>query len=310
MPKIQKISIANPRSGNTVDWLNINSPGKAEIEFLRKNYNFKLPQLHASSAKANSQRTIIARENDYVFLILHFPAVGADSGKITAAEIEFFIGHGFLVTLPSQAIEPLNDLFRLCKKDKSSLLSAELTSSAVLLYEILNKLLEYSYVQLDQNSLAISQAEKIILSEDQKKAAGLVLNLRHNLINMRKIVQNHKNIIKQLMAMPSSLIPADQLKKYYGRLIEQTKNIWETLENQREMVEVLYDSQESLANYKLSSIMKTLTIFYVIFSSLSLIAAIFSMNLAVGTANFWLTIGAMAAAGLIMFLVFKIKKWL
>ncbi|MDP2736939.1 MAG: CorA family divalent cation transporter [bacterium] len=318
---IQQISIANPQKNHYIDWINVNGAGKAEIEYLRKKYNFKLQHLVASSAKANSQRPIIARESDYVFMILHFPATVNHNGdknndRIIAAEIEFFIGHGFLITLPSASIEPLNEFFNFCKKDSNSLLSYKFESSAILLYEILKKLLEYSYVILDNNSIAITRAEQIVLSEDRKKSAALILKLRHNLINMRKIMQNHKNILKRLIEMESSLIPRDQLKKYYGELIDQTKNIWETLENQREMVEVLHDSYESMANNKLSSIMKTLTIFYVTFSSLALVAAIFSIKTDNGMPfvnyqnNFWIILGIMGFVGLSMLLLFIKKKWL
>lgn len=322
MPNFKKISkninqltITNPQKTHSVDWININNAGKAEIEYLRKKYNFKMPHLTASSAKTNAQRPAVARENNYVFVILHFPVVEPKINKITSAEIEFFFGHGFIVTVPSQNIAPLNDFFNLCKKDGNSLLSYELESSAILLYEILSKLLNYNFVLLDNYSIVIAQAEKIILSDDQKKSAALIFGLRHNLVNMRKIMQNHKNIIKQLMAMESSIIPHDQLKKYYGELIEYTKNIWETLENQREMVEVLHDSYESMSNYRLSNIMKTLTIFYVIFSSLSLVAAIFGMNVDKDMPfinyqyGFWLIIIIMSIVGLSMLLLFKKKKW-
>jgi len=318
---IQQVAIANPQKNHYIDWVNINNTGKAEIEYLRKKYNFKLQHLVASSAKASSQRPIIARESDYIFMILHFPVMAnynedKNNERIMASEIEFFIGHGFLVTLPGTPIKPLNDFFNFCKKDSNSLLSYKFESSAVLLYEILKKLLQYSYIILDNNSIAISQAEQIVLSEDQKKSAALILKLRHNLINMRKIMQNHKNILKRMMEMESSLIPRNQLKNYYGELIDQTKNIWETLENQREMVEVLHDSYESTANNKLSSVMKTLTIFYVIFSSMSLIAAIFSIKNDSGMPfinyqnGFWIIIIIMAIVGLSMLYLFKKKKWL
>lgn len=320
---IQLITITNPQKTNSVDWVNINSAGKSEIEYLRKKYNFKLSHLQASSVKSNSQRPLIVREPDYVFIILHFPVIvnspenkEGNNGRITAAEIEFFIGHGFLITLPSQPIEPLKEFFNLCKKDINSLLSYELESSAILLYEILNKLLQYSYVLLDNNSIAIGQTEQTVLAQDQKKSADLILNLRHNLVNMRKIMQNHKNIIKQLMAMESKIIPREQLKKYYSELIGHTKNIWETLENQREMVEVLYDSYESLSNYRLGNTMKILTIFYVIFSSLSLVAAVFSLKIDDGMPfinyqnGFWMIIAIMGIIGLSMLLLFKKKKWL
>ena len=314
---IQQITIANPQKNFTVDWLNINGAGKAEIEYLRKKYNFKLAHLRASSAKANSQRPMVARESDYMFMILHFPVPAGDSANgVISAEIEFFIGHGWLVTLPSRPIEPLDNFFNLCKKDGASLLSYELESSAILLYEILNKLLGYSFLILDNNSLAIARAEQAVLGADQKKSAGLIMGLRHNLINLRKIMQNHKNILKRLMAMESAVVPAEHLKKYYGELIDQTKKIWEILENQREMVEVLFDSFESQANYQLGKTMKTLTIFYVIFSSLSLVAAIFSMKVDKGMPfislpnGFLIILAIMGLVGLFMILLFKRKKWL
>ncbi|MDD4271744.1 MAG: CorA family divalent cation transporter [Patescibacteria group bacterium] len=317
---IQRVIIDNPQKGRQLTWININNAGKTEIEFLRKEYNFKLSHLRASSAKANSERPIITREDDYVFMILHFPLPlqnnGNGNGRIKAAEIEFFIGHGYLVTIPSEPIEPLNELFNLCKKDSRSLLAFELESSAILLYEILKKLLEYSYATLDENSIAIGLAEQIILGQDQNKSANIILNLRHNLINMRKIMQNHKNIMKRLMSMESSIIPPEYLKKYYGELIGQTKTFWETMENQREMVEILYDSYQSLANYRLNNSMKMLTIFYVTFSSLSLVAAIFSMKIDNGMPflnyqnGFWSIIAIMAIIGLAMLLLFKKKKWL
>ncbi len=320
---IQQVTIANPQKTNYIDWINIDNAGKAEIEFLRKKYNFKLSQLAASSAKSNSQRPIIAREANYIFMILHFPAITNPSAdkkenndRIVPTEIEFFIGHGFLITIPSGPVEPLNELFNLCKKDSRSLLSYEFESSSILLYEILNKMLKYSYVLLDNNSIAISHAEQIVLSEDQKKSATSILNLRHNLINTRKIMQNHKNIIKQLMAMESSIITKEDLKKYYGDLLYQIKNIWETLENQREMVEVLHDSYESISNYHLGNVMKILTIFYVTFSSLALIAAIFSIKADRGMPfinyqnSFWIILGIMGLVGLAMLLLFKKKKWL
>lgn len=311
--------IDNPQKSSAVSWINVNGAGKTEIEYLRKRFNFKLSHLRASSAKANAERPIITREDDYVFMILHFPlpaAGGLNAGRAQAAEIEFFLGHGFLVTLASAPIGPLNELFNLCKKDSRSLLAFELESSAILLYEILKKLLEYSQAILDENSLAIARAEQTVFNEDQKKSAGLILNLRHNLINLRKIMQNHKNIMKHLMEMESSIIPREYLKKYYGELIEQTKNFWEILENQREMVEILYDSYQSLANYRLNNSMKMLTIFYVTFSSLALVAAVFSLKIDKGMPflnqpnGFWLVVGIMGLVGLTMIFIFKKEKWL
>jgi magnesium transporter len=246
-------------------------------------------------------------------MILHYPLF--INGSIIPEEVDFFIGHGFLITLHKNRLKPLVDFFNLCKKDGNSILAYELESSAILLYELLNKLLISCYSILDQNSIAINKVEKIIFAQEQKKAVTEILTLRHNIINFRKIMQNHKNILKKLMLMESSLVPAEQIKKYYNVLVEQSKRVWEILENQKETIEILNQTNESLLNYHISDIMKTLTIFSVIVFPLTLLAAMFGMNtkgmpFVEHEYGFWMIIGVMMLASLGMLLFFERKRWL
>jgi magnesium transporter len=117
------------------------------------------------------------------------------------------------------------------------------------------------------------------------------------------------------MEIESNFLPMDKIKFFYRRLIEHTKRIWETLENQKEMIEVLNSTNESLLNYKISDIMKTLTIFSVIVFPLTLLAAIFGMNaknmpFVEEPHGFWIIISIMVTASLFMLLFFEKKKWL
>ncbi|PJB17675.1 hypothetical protein CO116_00580 [Candidatus Falkowbacteria bacterium CG_4_9_14_3_um_filter_38_19] len=312
---IQQITLDNPRTTNDkLVWLNINNTGKDEIEFLRKKYNFKLSQLQASLAKATAQRPMVEQGDSYLFIILHFPIF--KEGSIVPAEIEFFIGHGYLITIHNNNIPTLNEFFNVCKKGGDSTLAYQYESSAVLLYEILEKLLLNCYSLLDKNSIRINDAEEIIFAQMQKRAVSSILSLRHNIINFRKIMQNHRNIIRKLTQMKSSIIPSQQIKAYYNKLIDHSKNIWEILEIQKEMIEVLNNTNESLMNYRLSNIMKTLTIFSVIVFPLSLLAAIFGMNVEdgmpfLGVKNgFWIIVAIMIVSCFFMLLFFEKKKWL
>ncbi|MFH1233965.1 MAG: magnesium transporter CorA family protein [Patescibacteria group bacterium] len=312
---IQQIIIDNPKTANDkLIWLNVCNAEKKEIEYLRKKYNnFKLAHLQASLAKKISQRQIVEQGDGYLFMILHFP-IFCDN-NIIPAEIEFFISHGFLVTIHNN-IPLLNDFLNACKKNEYATLAYEYESSAVLLYEILEKLLLNCYPLLDKNSIAINKSEETIFSQKQKEAVSQILYLRHNIINFRKIMQNHKNIIKKLIQMESSVVPAKQIKDYYNKLIEHSKNIWEILENQKETVEVLNSTNESLLNYRISDIMKTLTIFAVIMFPLTFFAALFGMNTTNGmpfmhmTNGFWIVSTIMTIGALTMLLFFEKKKWL
>lgn len=312
--RIESIKIDNPRNENSgVHWINIVNAGKTEINYLRKNYSFDLSHLRATAASVLAQRPVFFRNQKYLFLILHFPTIQDE--QIIPAEVDFFIGHGFLVTAHNSNLPALNSFFSLSKKDPDSLLSFSLESSAILLYEIIERLINDSYRLLDNNSLAIKHVEELIFSNKQKEAVERILLLRRNIINIRKIMQNHKNIFKELKKMKSSLVDTAAMKKYYESLVDDSKRLWENLDNQKEMIEVLNNTNESMLNNQMNLVMKTLTIFSVIVFPLTLLAAVFGMNAVnmplVNRQNgFWLIILIMLVGSFGMILFFKRKKWL
>lgn len=311
--KIEEIRINNPNTKIKLSWINIVNAQSKEINYLRKKFNFKLEHLKLSMSKISSQRPMFFMQNDYVFLILHFPVF--ENNKIVEAEIDFFIGHQFFISTHDNKLKSLNQFFATAKKDQHSLLSFKTESSATLLYEMLEILVADIYKVIDQNSINIKNVEHLIFEYKQKIAVEKILYLRRSIINLRKILQNHKNILQKLSSMKSSLVPANLIKQQYSELVEHSKRIWELLENQKEMVEILNDTNESLLNNRMTTIMKTLTIFSVILLPLNLVAAVFGMNniytpLSNHPYGFWIITSLMMVASLSLLLYFKSKKWL
>ncbi|MFP4515121.1 MAG: magnesium transporter CorA family protein [Parcubacteria group bacterium] len=316
--KIEKIIINNPKDeSKKVSWYNIVNAGRKELEYLRKNFNFDLAHLQASTAKVTSQRPITEVSRDYLFVILHFPTYENNSVKqIRAGEIDFFVGHGYIVTLHNKNIKVLDDFFNSCKKDGNSMLSYQLESSAIVLYEILKKLMRENYRLLDANSVEIEKVDQKIFSELAQKLNSEILSLKRNILNIRKIIQSHKNILKRLMSMKSSIVPRNELKKYYTELVDHSKRIWEITDNQKEHIDALYTTNESMMNFRITNIMKILTIFSVVVLPLNLLASIFGMNFTngmpfIGIENgFWLVIILMSASSLAILLYFFKKRWI
>ena len=308
--RIEELIIDNPRTEHSLTWVNVVNAGKNEINYLRKSFNFDLLHLKAAAASSSSQRPVIYRSNNYICLILHFPVFLED--RIVPMEIDFFFGHGFLVSVHN-GNKILNDFFASSKKSPDSLLSYSLESSAILLYEILKNMMDNTFRLLDENSLKINHIEDMIFRRRQKEVVSEVLNMRRNIVNIRRIVQNHKNIFQKLLEMESTLVEKNEIKKYYAGLIEHSKLVWENLDNQKELVEVLNSTNESLLNDNMANIMKTLTIFSVIVFPLNLIAAIFGMNAKympiVDSVNgFWIILFIMTGGSLLMLLFFEKKK--
>lgn len=313
--KIKSLIIDNPKKPRTIKWYNILNPGRSEINYLKKEFNFADKHLEASLVRISAQRPMIYSGDNYLFIILHFPVFSG--GRVIPGEIEFFVGHGFLITLHDGKNKTLNDFFNYCQKDSVFLESYQSESSAILLYEILEKLIQDSYSLLDDNNIKINKVEKEIFSQKHKVTTSELLTLKRNIINIRRIVQNHKNIMKKLTEMKSSLVPQKQIIKYYDILAEHSQRIWEFSEIQKEIIESLHDTSESVMSYKINNIMKTLTIVSVILMPLNLIASTLGMNMDPnplktqnGMAYLINVMVIFVFLTIIMLIFFKKKKWL
>ncbi|HPT08228.1 MAG TPA: magnesium transporter CorA family protein [bacterium] len=306
--KIQALTIDNPRQPSNIKWYNIVNPEKKEIAYLKKKFNFKDKHLEASLVRISAQRPMIFEEKDYVFIILHFPVI--EKGQVVPGEIEFFVGHGYLITLHDNKIKTLNNFCEYCKNDSVFLESYNLESSAVLLYEILEKLIQDSYALLDKNNIEINKLEKGIFESEQEVVTSQLLILKRNIINIRRIVENHKNIMKKLTEMKSSLVSKEQIMKYYGTLAEHSERIWEFSDTQKEIIDSLQNTSESISDNKTNNIMKTLTVLSAILMPMNLLATILGMNLNPGTYPFSLVIVSMIVMAIVLLIFFRKKRWL
>ncbi len=102
---------------------------------------------------------------------------------------------------------------------------------------------------------------------------------------------------------------------YFNDLIDHTEKIWQTLEEQKEVVEGLHDSTAALVNTLTNDVVRVLTVITVIFLPLTLIASLFGMNVPLpyseNTVALPLILLVMFAILVVLVLVFrKLLKWL
>ena len=309
--------IENKTNNNkTLRWINITNAKKDEIKYLKDNFNFTLKNLRDSLSHVRSQRLIIEEYSNYLFLIFHFPVFNKEQNEIIGKEIDCFIGKNYLITVHNNRNKSLNSLFSLCKKDQDTRDNYMGKDPLFLFYEILDRTFDQCFFILDMLNIKISEVEKKIFSDCQRESIDDILMLKHNIINFRRIMQSHKNTLKKIFQCNNKKIFSTCQIKAYNNLIRTTKDIWEIAQNQKEMIEALEYTNDSMLSYKMGNIMKTLTIFSVIVFPLTLLAAIFGMNTMKGMPfinnenGFWIIISAMVFGTIFMFLIFKRKKWL
>lgn len=296
-------------------WLNIINAKELEIDYLRKKFKFDALDLEDSLVKKHAQRPKLNESANYLFLIFLFPVYNRKKREITPAEIDIFLTTDHLITIHDKKLDMLGNIFIKAQKDniyKNQLF--EDTTPAFLLYEILSNLLNCVYPMLDHISEDIQKIEKNIFNGNEREMVEEILIIKRNIVNFRKIMQAHKDLIKKILSKLHRFDNED-LNRYYKDLLDNTKNIWDIVENLNQTLTALGDTNNTLISFKLNNIMRTLTIFSVIVFPLTLFAALFGMNTQktpiVGHEfDFWILLGIMIVLTIIMYVYFKYKKWI
>lgn len=294
-------------------WIDIPHYREPELEALNQEFDFHPLDLKACLPPL--QRPKLVAYPEYTFMILQFPVYDRNTRKIDSVEIDFFIGKDYLITVHDGRHPVMAEFFEQCAQDLQARQNHFQESAAALLYELLNRLLISIFPMLNHVSQDIDEVENHILSENQQTVITELLILKRNIVNFRKIMQAHKHVIEKLIENHSLPLSAVKFRLYFKGLIEQTKEIWDSLANYQDTVNALHDAHASLINTKSNQAMKVLSAFAVIIFPLTLIAAIFAMRtegmpFVTHPHSFWYIVSGMALLGSTMMIIFKRRKWL
>jgi magnesium transporter len=113
--------------------------------------------------------------------------------------------------------------------------------------------------------------------------------------------------------MESDLLPVD-LKPYFQDLVGTNIRLWNALESNKETIESMEETNNSLLSNKLNSTMKVLTIFNAVFLPVSVYSNILAMSADIPFGKsphaFFIHVFIMSIMSLITMALFKLKKWL
>lgn len=307
MAKIQKIEFEH------FSWTSIESPDEQAMDELVTKYRFH--PLDITDCLSPSYRSKIDVYPKYGFIVFLFPIYISDGREIAPAEINVFIGKNYLITVHHGDIKVFTDFFNLFKMSPDLRGKYSDKSPEKLLYEIVHKLLLYCFPMIDHLNEDCNRIEKAIFSGKERAMVQEILVIRRNITDFRKIMQVHKNVIKKAITYfkQSPYFVMKKTDAYFESLVDYSKEIWDTLDNLKERIEALQQTNESQISFKLSDIMRVLTTISVITFPITLIAAIFGMNtihampFVDSTFGFWYVIAIMVSVASAMLITFKKK---
>src|SRR5215212_9061764 len=135
-------------SHNGLTWIHLDAPDAERTAALAERFGWHA--LDVEDVLSKRQRPKIDEYPEYLFAVLHFPVYDKAVQRLNAAELDFFLGPDYLVTLPNVELLPVTRLFHRCEEDVRLREDLFAKGSGRLLYEVLDDLFDYCFPILDK----------------------------------------------------------------------------------------------------------------------------------------------------------------
>src|SRR3954469_1028724 len=292
-------------------WVHLDAPTTSEAQTLAERFGWHA--LDVEDVLSKRQRPKIDEYPEYLFVVLHFPVYDKRIQRLNAAELDIFLGPDFLITLPNVELLPVTRLFGRCEDDPALREQLFSKGSGYLLYHVLDDLFDYCFPILDKIGHKLDRTEDEMFEGRSEEIVRDISNVKQEIISYRKIIKPERSTLRSLERHVERFLPED-LESYYDDIVDAAERIWDLLDNYKEVVEALEDTNESVISHRQNQVLRVLTVFSVVLLPLTVITGLFGMNVAFpaeGThAAFWVIVGVMASTIIGMLALFRWRRWL
>jgi magnesium transporter len=296
---------------NGIRWIHIPKPRHNAQEWLERRFPFH--PLDYEDIYSRNQRPKVDRYDDYLFVVLQFPRFDRDRERLNVVELDMFVGPDYVITLPNYDLEPIDSLFARCRESDEVREGYFEKGAAFLLYRVVDHAVDASFPMLRKMGQKLERIEDDIFAGKSDEIVRDISNAKQEIITFRRIVRPQRVAFRDLERAMDVIAP-EELDVYFDDVIDASERIWDTLENYKEVVEGLEDSNESVLSHRTNDTLRVLTSITVIVLPLTLLASLFGMNVEFpgeGTDIAFWAIGIIMTIVLVgMVVAFRRRGWL
>ncbi|MBU1291909.1 magnesium transporter CorA family protein [Patescibacteria group bacterium] len=297
---------------NNITWLDIRKPNQKDLDRLKTDFNLHpfiaeqfLPPIH---------RPKIEEFPGQLFIVLHFPVYKKNSNQTRLIELDLIITPTTLITSHTGTIPDLETFFIRCQEGEYNQ-NQYFKSSGYLLFELLDWLIDSCLPSLDHISEKIEKIEEKVFKGHEREMLTEIAMVKKDLIDFNRAIKPQRSVL-EILRKKSHRVFTKELDSMAQEVSGSISRVWNVLENNRELINAIEQTNNSLLSHKLNDIMKFLTVVSFITFPLSVIVGFFGMNIfgnipIIQNSFTWIIIFAfMILTIIVMVIYFRNKKWL
>jgi magnesium transporter len=294
-------------------WIHLDNPSLEAAQELADRFGWHPLDVEDVMSKRQRPKVDDYADEGYLFGVLHFPVYDRSIQRLNAAELDVFVGPDYLITLPAVELLPVTRLFERCSHDERFREELFSKGSGRLLYEVLDDLFDYCFPILDKIGHKLDSLEDDVFEGRSEEVVRDISNVKQEIISYRKIIKPERSTLRVLERHVERFLP-EELELYFDDVVDAAERIWDILDNYKEVVEALEDTNESVISHRQNDVLRILTVFSVVLLPLTLITGFFGMNVHFPgyetTWAFWVIFVGMVVSLTGMLVFFRYKRWL
>jgi len=257
----------------TVTWINVD--GLHDVGLIQSiGEHYGIHALVLEDILNTQHRPKLEEHEGYLFVTLKMLRFDEANFHVISEQVSFLLGENFLISFqerPGDVLDPV------CARLRGSKKRIHNAGSDYLLYALIDAIVDHYYLVLEGLGEQIETLEDTILEQPHDHALQQIHLYRKELVGVRHAVWPLREVIDAFSRRDLSLI-RESTSIYIKDVYDHVLQIWDSVENLREMLAGLVDAQRSSVDAKTNEVMRLLTIIATIFIPLTFVAGIYGMN--------------------------------
>lgn len=293
-----------------ITWIDFSDPGADDVLYLQENFN--IHPLAIEEFVTPTYRPKATQYNNCLFLTIHIPLFDGKTRATYPGELDIVITKDHLITGHNKNIIQLESFFQSLQESEGKRRLYMNKTPAHLLHKIIEILLDSLFPSLDHIHEKLVYIEEQVFDGKEKEMVFEISTVKRDILNFRRTLKPQRHIIESLAQMKSCFIDAE-LIPYFQDLIGTNIRLWNALESNKETIESLEETNNSLLSNKLDLTMKVLTIFNAIFLPVTVYSNVLAMSADIpfgkSSHAFAIHVSIMLFVSIFTIILFRIKKW-
>ena len=290
-------------------WVDVCAPDRGRLSALAD--ELSLDPHAVEDAVEFRERPKASRYPMYLFLSAYDITFNRDTAQLIARQVSAFVLKNAFVTVRQSFDFPIDEVVAEWEENADLIKFGPKT----LAYGLLDVLVDRQFAAIEALDDEIEEIEDILFDDSRTRVRQVQIRsfaLRKSLVEARRVILPMRDVVNTIMRRADDVHP--ELEPYYDDLYDHVLRATEWTESLRDLITSIFETNLSLADSRLNTVVKKLTAWAAIIAVPTAVTGFYGQNVpypGFGQSwGFWtsLIITIVIAAGL--YTIFRRKDWI